>query len=226
MGIFGRDTASAGREPVETTLGASTTIQGTLRSDGGVRVNGTFQGNMEVAGNIVIGEGGQVIGDITARNVTVGGVVNGNIHTSEQLAILASGQVIGDVAAMSLDVAPGGIHQGYTRMTGFEQRALAAPQDAQPASGGSGQPAAPPTSTSTGTPKAGPKTDLDTDTVDVTARPAGRRDSRVREHEVAMPDLDLSAVDIEPIIPDIVIEDVPSGTAPASSGAPNNQRRR
>ncbi len=201
MGLFGRDNLPAGREPVETTIGPSTTLQGTLRSDGGVRVNGTFQGNIEVVGSVVVGEGGRVIGDITARNITVGGAIDGNAHAGEQLAILSTGQVIGDIAAMSLDIAPGGIHQGYTRMTGFEQRALAAPVDTVP------EPEV--------VPAAGaPAGDLDTGTVEVTARPAGRREPRVREHQVAMPDLDLSAIDIEPVIPDIVIEDVKDGVPP------------
>jgi len=222
MGLFGRDTHPAQREAVETTIGASTTVRGALRSDGGARIDGTFEGNIEVAGNVIIGESGRVIGDIHARNVTVGGAVNGNVFGAGRLEILSTGQVLGDIVVAAVMIDEGGIFQGTSRMTGFEQRALAAPQDAQADAG------------------AKPVIDVGADTVDVTARPAGpsatRHSPRVREHRVAMPNLDLDALDIEPVIPDIVIEDVQDGVtqaratpsdAPAAnnrSGSPPGQR--
>jgi len=211
MGLFGRDAGQAAREGIENVIGASTTLTGMLRSDGGVRLDGTFEGNIEVAGNVVIGETGRLIGDVVARNVTVGGEVKGGIQGTGQVQVLSTGHVFGDIVHNGLMIDPGGVFQGMSRMSGYEQRALTPPADAR---------GAPP-------PKAAAQ--LDDDTVEVTARPAGRGDDRgrggqVREDRVVMPELDLDGSDIEPVIPDVVIEDVGGAErSPAGTPAPRNR---
>lgn len=209
MGLFGRD-SSPEREMIENVVGASTTLKGTLRSDGGVRIDGTFEGLIDVAGNVVVGETGRVIADISARNITVGGAIKGNVRGSGRLEILSTGQVLGDIAVAAVMIDEGGIFQGTSRMTGFDQRALSAPREHD-------ADAAPDRFDA----------DIDTGTVDVTARPAGGPAARVREHQVHMPDLDLSNLNIEPVIPDVVIEEPRTSTPqrPSTPGAQANHRR-
>lgn len=213
MGLFSRD-SNPEREMIENVVGASTTLKGTLRSDGGVRIDGTFEGLIEVAGNVVVGETGRVIADISARNITVGGAIKGNVRGSGRLEILSTGQVLGDIAVAAVMIDEGGVFQGTSRMTGFDQRALSAPREhaAEPAL------------------DRFDAADSDAGTVEVTARPAGSRDARVREHQVHMPDLDLGSLNIEPVIPDVVIEDLPGPTlqrpsAPAAPAGQGNHRR-
>ncbi|RIL12327.1 hypothetical protein DCC79_01790 [bacterium] len=219
MGLFGRDT-NPEREALENVVGASTTLKGTLRSDGGIRIDGTFEGLIEVGGNVVIGESGRVIADINARNITVAGAVKGNVRGSGRLEILSTGQVLGDIAVAAVMIDEGGIFQGTSRMTGYEQRALAAPR-----ADGAREPV---------------EINVPSGAVEVTARPTGRgghdagaargqaaaRESQVREHQVQVPDLDFADLDIEPVIPDVVIEDVKGrGSPPGRAPAPGNTRR-
>ena len=98
MGWFDRPSSGTKVEALETVIGATSSFEGTLRSDGGVRVDGALEGAIEVAGNVVIGEGARVVADITARNLTVGGALRGNVDLAGQMQILASGKVLGDVA--------------------------------------------------------------------------------------------------------------------------------
>ena len=135
MGWFGRAQRPAQNEALESVVGPTSTLTGTLRSDGGVRVDGVFGGIIEVAGNVVIGRDGRVTGDITARNVTVGGLVQGNIDGTGQLQILATGRVIGDISVSSVMIDEGGMFQGSSRLRGFDQPALPAPEDADAATG-------------------------------------------------------------------------------------------
>lgn len=130
MGFFSRAQRPAQNEALESAVGPTSTLAGTLRSDGGVRVDGVFEGIIEVAGNVVVGPDGRVTGDITGRNITVGGVVHGNIDGTGQLQILATGQVIGDISVASVMIDEGGVFQGTSRLRGLDQPALPAPADA------------------------------------------------------------------------------------------------
>jgi len=250
MGLFGRAQRSAGNEGLENAVGASSTFTGTLRSDGGVRIDGTFEGIIEVAGNVVIGQGARVVADITARNITIGGTVSGNVDGTGLLQILSTGQVFGDICVASMMIDEGGVFQGVSRMRGLDQPALAPPRDDAAS--------APPSSTIVA---------VDRPTVEVVARPAlapdtlgpspvvpgptaagaGPAPSAPREPTVAPPapaapepappatddlglGIDLSKIDIEPTIPDVVIEEIeaPTEAPPNRNAAPatgRSQRR-
>src|SRR3990170_1826221 len=111
MGWFGRPSRPAQHEALDSTVGAPSSFQGMLRSDGGVRIDGTFEGTIEVAGNVVIGPGARVVADVTARNATVGGALKGNVDCTGQLQILSTGQVFGDIAVASVMIDEGGVFQ-------------------------------------------------------------------------------------------------------------------
>ena len=115
---------------IETTIGRATTLSGDLKVDGGLRIDGRFEGTLEVGGNVIVGEHGRVISDIDARHVTVGGAVRGNIRASGRLEILSTGQVHGDILASQVMIDEGGILQGMSLMGEAGKPALAAPSGA------------------------------------------------------------------------------------------------
>src|SRR5690606_21633565 len=80
----------------ETVIGANTTFVGTIKTDGNVRIDGTLEGDIEILGNLIIGETGRVIATIKAQNVHVSGAVKGEITAVEQLEISPTGKVWGD----------------------------------------------------------------------------------------------------------------------------------
>ena len=112
---------------IETTIGRSTTLSGDLKVDGGLRIDGRFEGTLEVGGNVIVGEHGRVVSDIDARHVTVGGAVRGNIRASGRLEILSTGQVHGDILASQVMIDEGGVLQGMSLMGEAGKPALAAP---------------------------------------------------------------------------------------------------
>lgn len=199
MGIaswFTKDTRRSQHEALESVVGPTASVTGHLRSDGGVRIDGIFEGVIEVAGNVVIGEGARVVADITARNVTVGGAVKGNIDATGRLEILSRGQVFGDIMVAQVMIDEGGIFQGNSRMRGIEQRALQPPAEKVSERNievvGSAQ----------------------AETAGVAIEPETGEATTVEGSSRPLPDssaddlLDL-AEGIEPIIPDVVIEEVP-----------------
>lgn len=118
---------------IENVLGPNTSVQGHLRSDGNVRVDGVFEGSIETAGNVIIGPSARVIADITANAVQVWGAVRGNVTAQGRLEILPSGRVWGDIRVASLLIDEGGVFRGECTMAGDDIDALSLPAPERPA---------------------------------------------------------------------------------------------
>jgi cytoskeletal protein CcmA (bactofilin family) len=84
-------------ERVTSVLGSGIIWKGALRGSGGIRIEGTFEGDIAIHGLVVVGESGRVsCKDLRANTVIIAGSVNGNI-TAEKLEIRSTGRVWGDV---------------------------------------------------------------------------------------------------------------------------------
>lgn len=101
----------------ETVIGANTSFVGTLKSDGNIRIDGSVEGDVEILGNLIIGETGRVIATVKAQNVHVSGAVKGEITAVEQLEISPTGKVWGDIMTAALHIEPGGLFRGQSAMT-------------------------------------------------------------------------------------------------------------
>jgi len=110
---------------IENVLGANTTYQGTLKSDGNIRIDGVYEeGRIETAGNVIIGPSARVLADIVANAVQVWGAVRGSITARGRLEILPTGRVWGDIRVASLLIDEGGVFRGRVLMAGDELEPL------------------------------------------------------------------------------------------------------
>ena len=86
-------TPGASVERVTSVLGPGILWTGNLGGRGGIRIEGTFEGEINIRGLVVIGETGKVTcKNLRANTVVVAGSLKGNI-TSEKLEIRATGRV-------------------------------------------------------------------------------------------------------------------------------------
>ena len=101
---------------VTTILGPGINWTGDLRGKGGVRIEGTMEGEIAMRGLIVVGETGKVTcKNLSADTVMVAGMVKGNI-TCQKLEIRATGRVWGDVTTSSFASEDGAFFRGQMRM--------------------------------------------------------------------------------------------------------------
>lgn len=108
--------ASAPVERVTSVLGSGITWAGSLRGSGGVRIEGTFDGEIAVRGLVVVGESGRVnCQDLRANTVIVAGAVKGNI-TAEKIEIRSTGRVWGDVTTVAFATEEGAFLRGQVCM--------------------------------------------------------------------------------------------------------------
>ncbi len=103
-------------ERVTSVLGPGINWQGNLRGAGGVRIEGTFEGEISLRGLIVVGETGRVTCEtLKANTVIVAGAVRGNV-VAEKLEIRSTGRVWGDVTVVAFATEEGAFLRGQVRM--------------------------------------------------------------------------------------------------------------
>ena len=107
--------APAGK--IEIIVGPNARFKGVIQSDGGVRIDGVFEGTVDITGNLVIGESAKVVAEIRANNVSIAGAVKGDI-SGNRIEILDTGRVWGDLHINTLLLNEGAYLRGQTIMHG------------------------------------------------------------------------------------------------------------
>src|SRR5437868_1696424 len=128
MGLFSakhtRDAAPApgGLSVIATGM----TVRGDIDSDGTVKVEGVVEGQVVARNQVLVAKGGNVTGDIDAREAIVGGMVQGAVRASERVEVQAGAWVKGDITTRRIAVSEGANINGAIRMS-------EAPGEARPA---------------------------------------------------------------------------------------------
>ena len=107
---------SPATDRIENVVGPTATFVGELKCDGGVRIDGVFQGSVETMGNVIIGETAKVVAGIVGRNISISGAVKGDITASGRLEILSTGLLWGDIQVASFLIDEGGVFSGRSEM--------------------------------------------------------------------------------------------------------------
>ena len=103
-------------ERINSILGPGLIWEGKIGGSGGVRIEGTFEGQIALAGTLVVGESGKVTCEnIRANTVIVAGTVKGNI-TTQKLEIRATGRIWGDVVTTAFVTEEGAFLRGQMKM--------------------------------------------------------------------------------------------------------------
>lgn len=101
---------------VDSVLGEKLALSGQLSGSGGVRIDGAFDGEIEIYGLVVVGREGRVsCKQIRALTVIVAGSVKGDIRAN-RVEILPTGRVWGDVVTTSFSTEEGAFMRGQITM--------------------------------------------------------------------------------------------------------------
>ena len=100
---------------LETFISKDVTIKGELTTEGVVRIDGNFEGNIRVDG-LIIGKTGDIKGDVEAREIMIDGNIEGNISAKEIIEIKPDGKVQGDIQTVKLIISEGALFIGRSTM--------------------------------------------------------------------------------------------------------------
>lgn len=98
-------------------IGAGTTLQGDITSNGDLRIDGTLKGNIIGSAKVIIGANGVVEGDISGQQADIMGKVNGSIKVKDLLQLKNGSQVNGNISAGKLQVEPSAVFNGQCHMS-------------------------------------------------------------------------------------------------------------
>jgi cytoskeletal protein CcmA (bactofilin family) len=111
---------------LDTLIGSGTIIEGSIKSQESICVEGTVRGGKIVTeGNVMVSEKSRVDADIYAHTVVLSGEVNGNIIARSRLEITTKGKLRGDIRTGSLVIAEGVLFEGKCQMM-TDERSLKA----------------------------------------------------------------------------------------------------
>ena len=108
--------AQAAAPSPRTVISKESTFNGNVRSDGDILIEGSFEGEIDCKGTVIIAEGANVSATVRARNSTVAGSANGDFTCEERLTIQSSGEMRGKAQAPTLVVEEGAFFEGEFKM--------------------------------------------------------------------------------------------------------------
>lgn len=88
-------------------IASGTEITGDVTTAGDLRIDGHIIGNVSCTAKLVIGDGGDVLGNINCCSGEICGTVRGQIAAKELLQVNQSASIQGDIEAMRLIVEDG-----------------------------------------------------------------------------------------------------------------------
>lgn len=99
-----------------TSVGPGSVFTGTIGGEGHIIVLGRVEGDSQLQGTLVIGEGGAWLGDVTAKNVVIAGRLEGTVVAQEKIEILSTAQIRGSLTSPVIAIAEGAVHDGEIHM--------------------------------------------------------------------------------------------------------------
>jgi len=108
-------------------IGNGMRVIGDIESSGVIKVEGSIEGSVRGARQLLLGRSGTIHGDIYAVDAVLGGAVVGTVIASERVEIQGTSSVEGDIHTKSMVVFEGGMINGAVRMGDQAVRHAAAP---------------------------------------------------------------------------------------------------
>lgn len=97
---------------VESLVGKDSFFEGKLTASGIVRIDGKFEGSLEIDGELVVGESAEIKAEVKAKNMMLSGILKGNAHIDQKLELSSTGRLEGNICASTMIIAEGGIFHG------------------------------------------------------------------------------------------------------------------
>lgn len=102
---------------MDSILGSGSFCKGSIKVDGGLRIDGTVDGEVVVSGTLTVGREGVVTGNVTASQAVIGGKINGTVRAEQQLELQCGSRLEGDIFTRSLVIEDGVFFEGSCKMS-------------------------------------------------------------------------------------------------------------
>ncbi len=97
-------------------IGAGTLVNGDIKSNGDIRIDGSVVGNIVSKAKVVVGATGSIDGNVTSQHADVSGSIRGKVTVNELLFLKSSANIQGDIVTGKLVVEVGATFTGTCNM--------------------------------------------------------------------------------------------------------------
>ena len=109
-------------EPVNTgkinSIMEGTSIEGEIRSDSNLRIDGRVKGTINVRGRLIVGQTGVIEGEVSCQSSDIEGTLIGKVNCQDLLSLKATAKLQGDINTKKLAIEPGAVFTGNCSMAG------------------------------------------------------------------------------------------------------------
>lgn len=93
-----------------------TTFEGSITSDGDVRIEGVIKGTLHTKARVAVGQTGVIEGDVYCKTAEIEGRITGDLEVSEVLTLKASAIVEGNIYTAKIVIENGAHFDGVCNM--------------------------------------------------------------------------------------------------------------
>ncbi len=97
-------------------IGKGMTVEGRLTFSDTVKIDGTFKGEIDSSGTLVIGEGGYVNGQIKVGSAVITGEFKGTLDATDRVELKSPAKLFGDIRTPNLIIGEGVVFEGNSVM--------------------------------------------------------------------------------------------------------------
>jgi cytoskeletal protein CcmA (bactofilin family) len=112
-----KEAISAPQSELNALLGRGSEFEGKLIFEGTVRLDGKFRGQIHSEGKLLVGEHGDLEGEIWVESAIISGKVKGNINAKGKLELHSGARVEGTIITPVLVVQEGAMFDGQCQMS-------------------------------------------------------------------------------------------------------------
>ncbi|MCH7755494.1 polymer-forming cytoskeletal protein [candidate division KSB1 bacterium] len=115
LGKKGEDFNNSGN--LNTIIGKGSSIDGTMKVNSTLRVDGRVKGNVTTTDSLVIGKDGIINGEVVVRNAIIGGKLKGKLTASGKVILEAKSVFSGELKTTKLVIDEGAVFEGSCSMS-------------------------------------------------------------------------------------------------------------
>jgi len=97
---------------------SGTSIEGEIKTDSNIRIDGTVKGTISAKGRLVVGATGAIDGEIICENADIEGKITGRISVNGLLSLKSTARLECDISTKKLAIEPGAVFTGNCTMGG------------------------------------------------------------------------------------------------------------
>lgn len=105
-----------------------TSIEGEIRSESNIRIDGKVKGIISTKGRLVVGPTGIIDGDVTCHDADIEGKITGTLIVKEILTLKSTAKIDGRLTTGKLAVEPGAVLNASVDMGGLSKPKATTPK--------------------------------------------------------------------------------------------------